>query len=86
MLNIQRLICKDPKNYKRCRWHSTKLRFPDSGYQLLKSRLQTEVMKTGTAYRILHDEKGLLATIKRGHDGNLFVQEHYEGYIPPLTG
>ncbi len=78
MLKIQRLLCKDPKHYKRCHWLNTKLRFPDSGYRLLKSRLEAEVMKTGTAYRILHDEKGLLITIKRGHDGRLFVQEHYE--------
>lgn len=75
MLKIQRLICKDPKNYRYCRWYGSKLRFPDSFYRLLKSRLQAEVMKTGTAYRILHDKEGLLVTIKRGHDNKLFLKE-----------
>lgn len=79
MLRIQQLICKDPKHYKFCHWHSTKLLFPDEHYRLLKSRLQAEVMRTGTAYRILHDEEGLIITIKRGHDNKLFLQEHYEG-------
>ena len=75
MLRVYKLICKDPKFYKGCKWTRTKLKYPDNQYQLLYKRLSSQVLRTGVACQIDHDEHGILAVLKRGHDNKLFPKE-----------
>ncbi|KKN02262.1 hypothetical protein LCGC14_1119400 [marine sediment metagenome] len=80
MLRVEKLICKDPKFFKGCKWRRTTLKYPDENLALLESRLEKMVLKTGVACRIFHSQKGLLLTIKKGHDKKLFVQDY--GNLP----
>ena len=72
-LSVEYLKCKNERFHKDCYWASRNLRYPDSQLSLLTSRIKREVMKTNVAYRVIHDSMGLVTTIKRGHDGVLFV-------------
>jgi hypothetical protein len=41
----------------------------------LKERLAREVLRTHTAYRIIHKKFGVLTTLKMGHDNKIFIQD-----------
>lgn len=76
MLKIERLECENQQFHKNCEWVNVRVAYPDTQYLLLRDRLIREVKRTNIAYRILHNRFGILATLKLGHDGILWVGEH----------
>ncbi len=78
MLEVEQLICKNPKFHKDCKWVHAKIRYPDERYLLLKKVIMREVLKTHIAYRITHWKFGVLTTIKMGHDSEVYVQDNKE--------
>jgi len=78
MLNVEMLVCKNPKFHKDCQWMHAKIRYPDELYLPLKQRLTSEVKRTRVAYRIIHWKFGVLTTLKLGHDGKVFVDDNQQ--------
>jgi hypothetical protein len=75
MLKVERLVCQNQQFHKKCYWSTIPANYPDARYDTLKKRLMTESKKTHDAFRIVKNNLYVLATIKYGHDGNIFVSE-----------
>lgn len=78
MLDVEMLVCENPKYHKDCRWVHSKLRYPDERYLLVKHTLMKEAKRSHIAYRITHWKLGVLTTIKFGHDGKIFVSDNLD--------
>jgi len=76
LIEVEMLVCQNPRFHKDCTWVHAKIRYPDGRYLLLKQRLIYEVKKTHIAYRITHWKLGILTTIKWGHDKKVFIQDN----------
>lgn len=74
MLIIEKQVCRDRIHHHDCVWHAQMQRFPDTSFNRIVGQIKSRVRKTGTGYRILNKSRAQLATIKKGHDGQLWVR------------